>query len=137
MTAYNDDKVYSVELVGAVRGYWWFNMNFLLKVQQVLRQGSFVEKMYDLGWTRPGYFDGQEDELALHHALARYHAYVLVVLAVFLCLRDNSFLDLTSSSPASFFVPTLDIDLVWHTHQLMPEKYSSDCEEYLKRFIDQ
>lgn len=33
--------------------------------------------------------------------------------------NTGSFLDLMSSSPASFFVPTLDIDLVWHTHQLM------------------
>ncbi|KIM34780.1 hypothetical protein M413DRAFT_14913 [Hebeloma cylindrosporum] len=103
MSAYNDDKMYSVELVGAV-----------------LRQGSFVQKMYDLGWTRAGYFDKAGDELALQHAMARYHA----------------FLDLMSSSPASFFVPTLDIDLVWHTHQLFPQKYSSDCEQYLHRFID-
>ena len=48
-----------------------------------------------------------------------------------------SFLDLMSSSPASFFVPTLDIDLVWHTHQLFPQRYSSDCEQYVHRFIDQ
>ncbi|KIM42763.1 hypothetical protein M413DRAFT_123346 [Hebeloma cylindrosporum] len=103
MSAYNDDKAYSAELVGAV-----------------LRQGSFVQKMYDLGWTHAGYFDKAGDGLALQHAMARYHA----------------FLDLMSSSPASFFVPTLDIDLVWHTHQLFPQKYSSDCEQYLRRFID-
>ena len=59
MGAYSDEKIYSVELVGAV-----------------LRQGTFVGKMYDLGWTRPEYFHGKQDELALHHALARYHAYV-------------------------------------------------------------
>ncbi|CAA7259398.1 unnamed protein product [Cyclocybe aegerita] len=103
LSAYSDDKIYSVELVGAV-----------------LRQGSFVQKMYDLGWTKPGFFDGSSDELALQHALARYHA----------------FLDLMASSPASFFVPTLDIDLVWHTHQLMPSKYESDCKAYIGRFID-
>ncbi|KAF8165958.1 hypothetical protein B0H34DRAFT_648995 [Crassisporium funariophilum] len=103
MSAYNDDKVYSVELVGAV-----------------LRQGSFVQKMYDLGWTKPGFFDAVGDELALQHAIARYHA----------------FLDLMSSSPASFFVPTLDIDLVWHTHQLMPVKYEADCNNHVRRFID-
>lgn len=59
MGAYSDEKIYSVELVGAV-----------------LRQGTFVQKMYDLGWTRLDYFHGKQDELALHHALARYHAYV-------------------------------------------------------------
>ena len=42
-----------------------------------------------------------------------------------------------ASSPATFFVPTLDIDLVWHTHQLLPEKYQSDCTQYVGRFIDQ
>ncbi|KAF8189720.1 hypothetical protein BJ912DRAFT_1058966 [Pholiota molesta] len=103
MSAYSDNKIYSVELVGAV-----------------LRQGSFVQKMFDFGWTKRGYFDGSEDELALHHALARYHA----------------FLDLMSSSMGSFFVPTLDIDLVWHTHQLMSTKYAADCNTYLGRFID-
>ncbi|KAJ7494422.1 hypothetical protein B0H11DRAFT_1717508 [Mycena galericulata] len=103
MSAYVDDKKWSVELVGAI-----------------LRQGSFVTKMYDLGWTKPGFFDSAEDEVALQHAIARYHA----------------FLDLMSSSPASFFVPTLDIDLAWHTHQLMASKYSTDTVKYVGRFID-
>ena len=48
-----------------------------------------------------------------------------------------SFLDLLASTPASFFVPTLDIDLVWHTHQLMASKYKLDCTTYVGRFIDQ
>ncbi|KAJ3489796.1 hypothetical protein NLJ89_g11494 [Agrocybe chaxingu] len=104
LSAYNNDKIYSIDLIGAV-----------------LRQGSFVQKMYDLQWTRPGFFDEPQDEMALHHATARYHA----------------FLDLMASSPASFFVPTLDIDLVWHTHQLMPSKYQADCNTYVKQFIDQ
>jgi hypothetical protein len=62
MTAYFNEKVYSIELVGAV-----------------LRQESFIRKMYDLGWTRPGYFDAEIDALALQHALARYHAYVILL----------------------------------------------------------
>ncbi|KIJ93443.1 hypothetical protein K443DRAFT_135047 [Laccaria amethystina LaAM-08-1] len=103
MSAYNDDKIYSVDLVGAV-----------------LRQGTFVFKMVDLGWTQPGFFDSAEDKVALQHAIARYHA----------------FMDLMTTSPASFFVPTLDIDLVWHTHQLIPHKYGADCQRYVKRFID-
>ncbi|TFK20551.1 hypothetical protein FA15DRAFT_559230, partial [Coprinopsis marcescibilis] len=40
------------------------------------------------------------------------------------------------SSPANFFVPTLDIDLVWHTHQLCAEKYQQDCLRYVRRFVD-
>ncbi|KAJ7598800.1 hypothetical protein C8J56DRAFT_1092684 [Mycena floridula] len=103
MAAYSDDKKFSTDLVGAV-----------------LRQGSFVEKMYNLKWTEPLFFASTEDELALKHGIARYHA----------------FLDLMASSPGSFFVPTLDIDLAWHTHQLSPVKYRIDCMNTIGRFLD-
>ncbi|KAJ7684433.1 hypothetical protein DFH06DRAFT_1073106 [Mycena polygramma] len=103
MSAYLDDKIFSVELIGAV-----------------LRQGSFVKKMHDLQWTKAGFFDNADDVISLHHAIARYHA----------------FFDLIASSPASFFVPTLDIDLAWHTHQLMASKYSQDTIKLVGRFID-
>ncbi|GBE89582.1 hypothetical protein SCP_1602450 [Sparassis crispa] len=102
-SAYTDDRPFSIDLVGAV-----------------VRQGSFIDKMYAFGWTEPGYFDDKEDELVLVHATARYHA----------------FLDLMSSSPMSFFVPTLDIDLVWHSHQLMGSRYANECARYVKRYID-
>ena len=58
--AYTDDRIFSVDLVGAV-----------------IRQGAFVDKMHDFGWTEPGYFDHKEDELVLVHSIARYHAWVL------------------------------------------------------------
>lgn len=45
------------------------------ELKQVLRQGSFVQKMHGLHWTEPDYFDSREDEIALQHAIARYHAY--------------------------------------------------------------
>lgn len=48
---------------------------YLLSNIQVLRQGSFVKKMYDLLWTQPGFFDRHEDEVALQHSIARYHGY--------------------------------------------------------------
>lgn len=57
-----------------------------------------------------------------------------VVLTVRLVTR---FLDLMMSSPTSFFVPTLDIDLVWHSHQMMGKKYEKDSMTYIHRFIDQ
>ncbi|KAG1799566.1 uncharacterized protein BJ212DRAFT_1401921 [Suillus subaureus] len=90
MGAYTDDRVFSLDLVGAV-----------------LRQASFVEKMDNLGWTEPGYFVNEVDTVVLQHCTARYHA----------------FLNIMAESPASFFVPTLDIDLAWHTHQLMARRY--------------
>ncbi|KAI0311521.1 hypothetical protein OF83DRAFT_1150577 [Amylostereum chailletii] len=101
--AYNDQRPFSVELVGAV-----------------LRQGSFVAKMRELQWMEPAFFDSKEDERVLHHSNARYHA----------------FLDLMSSSPSDFFVPTLDIDLAWHTHQLSMTAYHADCAKYIRRYVD-
>ncbi|KAF8886970.1 hypothetical protein BD779DRAFT_1470956 [Infundibulicybe gibba] len=112
LSAYSDDKIFSVDLKGAV-----------------LRQGSFITKMHDLGWTEPQFFDHREDEVALQHAIARYHALDLLSIV-------HRFLDLMASSPASFFVPTLDIDLAWHTHQLTAEHYKASCMEYIGRLID-
>ena len=48
-----------------------------------------------------------------------------------------SFLDLMSSSPGSFLVPTLDIDLAWHTHQMMGGTYLSFSAKHLKYLVDQ
>jgi hypothetical protein len=45
-----------------------------LHLLQVLRQGSFVGKMHDLGWTSRSHFEKHEDAIALHHAVVRYHA---------------------------------------------------------------
>ncbi|KAF7304477.1 hypothetical protein HMN09_00850000 [Mycena chlorophos] len=101
--AYTDGRIFSVELVSAV-----------------LRQGSFVSKMHQLGWTKPGAFDSHEDQLALLHVVARYHA----------------FLDLMAASPGEFLVPTLDIDLGWHTHQLRSHEYGPDTMKYVDVFVD-
>ena len=96
--------------------------------------------MPDFGWTAPGYFDDPVDETVLVHAITRYHAYVDLSMLQYLFnpidLR-NRFLDMMSASPASFFVPTLDIDLVWHTHQLTAGRYADDCKTYVGRYIDQ
>ncbi|KAI0792057.1 hypothetical protein C8Q75DRAFT_805098 [Abortiporus biennis] len=116
LTVFNDFKV-----VGRVLSPYADDRPFSIDlVAAVLRQGSFIEKMHGFGWTTPGYFDDANDEAVLVHATARYHA----------------FLDLLSSSPGSFFVPTLDIDLVWHTHQLMGSQYGKDCYKYVGRYID-
>ncbi|KAJ7044295.1 hypothetical protein C8F04DRAFT_1174732 [Mycena alexandri] len=48
----------------------------------------------------------------------------------------TSFLDLTWEFPKSFFIPTLDIDLVWHTHQLMTTVYAHDTSTHMDRYID-
>ncbi|CAL1714258.1 unnamed protein product [Somion occarium] len=103
LSAYIDDRPFSIELVSAV-----------------LRQGSFIDKMHDFAWTEPGYFDDAVDEVVLIRAIARYHA----------------FLDLMSSSPTALFVPTLDIDLAWHTHQMMGGRYSEQCVKFLGKLVE-
>ncbi|ESK84525.1 hypothetical protein Moror_6144 [Moniliophthora roreri MCA 2997] len=89
-------------------------------VGAVLRQGSFIKKMEDLCWTGSSFFDEVKGNQILQHAVKRYHG----------------FLDLLHGNPSSFFVPTVDIDLVWHTHQLTGSKYEKDCREFLRRFLD-
>ncbi|KAG6329438.1 hypothetical protein ID866_9651 [Astraeus odoratus] len=59
--AYMDDRIFSLDLIGAV---------------SVLRQSSFVQKMHDLGWTQPDFFDSEEDVVVLQHCIARYQACV-------------------------------------------------------------
>jgi len=43
-----------------------------------------------------------------------------------LILMSHRFLDLMTEFPATFFVPTLDIDLAWHSHQLRGKQYTVD-----------
>lgn len=50
---------------------------------------------------------------------------------------NPSFLDIMSADADGFFVPTLDIDLAWHTHQMMTNHYFKDCRTYVGRYIDQ
>lgn len=64
LSAYSDDRPFSVDLVGAA-----------------LRQGIFVEKMHELGWTDVKFFETQDGQLTLHHCVARYHAQVRFISA--------------------------------------------------------
>ena len=56
MSAYTDDRPFSIDLVSAVS-----------------RQCTFIDKIHDLGWTGPGYFDNGNNETILMNALSRYH----------------------------------------------------------------
>ncbi|KAG8817991.1 hypothetical protein FRC19_010963 [Serendipita sp. 401] len=86
-------------------------------VAAILRQGSFIEKMKELGWLESYCFQSSTGQATLLRAIARYHA----------------FLDLMSAKPGSFLVPTIDIDLIWHTHQLSSAAYRVDTVRLLGR----
>ncbi|KAK4150448.1 hypothetical protein C8A00DRAFT_36946 [Chaetomidium leptoderma] len=50
--------------------------------------------------------------------------------------RYLKFLALIKSHPSTTFVPTLDIDLVWHTHQLSPAAYDAYCRAHVGRAVN-
>lgn len=81
----------------------------------VERQASFVEKMDAQLWIRSPALCG-----TLGRALDGY----------------NKFLKLFKLYPGTMLVPTLDIDLVWHTHQLSPKRYIDATVEMAGRFLD-
>ncbi|KAG6369623.1 hypothetical protein JVT61DRAFT_14192 [Boletus reticuloceps] len=89
-------------------------------VDAVLRQCHFTQRMDELGWLKSGTFRQPDKRVILEHSVMRYHA----------------FLDLMTAYPSPMLVPTLDIDLVWHTHQLMASRYSVDCHMYVGRLVD-
>lgn len=94
--------------------------------------------MVELGWTQPGFPSDGDGEIILEHCVTRYHAYVIHIGNFWRHLiRLSSFLNLITGSPGTFFVPTLDIDLAWHTHQLMADQYQKDCKTLVDRYVDQ
>ncbi|KAH6714819.1 hypothetical protein BKA61DRAFT_479955, partial [Leptodontidium sp. MPI-SDFR-AT-0119] len=78
----------------------------------VERQGVFVEKMWKSLWLRSSALQG-----TLDRATTRY----------------ERFLQLFKKYPGKMLVPTLDIDLIWHTHQCFPKSYQTLCEKEASR----
>ncbi|TPX68318.1 hypothetical protein SpCBS45565_g03194 [Spizellomyces sp. 'palustris'] len=81
-------------------------------VAAVKRQRDFTGKMVDgtVIW----------DAGQLARATVRYHKFLLLM----------------AQEPLSFLVPTLDIDLAWHTHQLHPPHYQQYGLKHLRRIIN-
>ncbi|KAF4847989.1 hypothetical protein CGCSCA4_v005236 [Colletotrichum siamense] len=86
MSRYWDNySIFALDLVGAT-----------------VRQGVFVEKMYNIDWLHGPNQRGTMDRL-----LQKYSRFMLIM----------------TENPYSLCVPTLDVDLAWHTHQLAPRAY--------------
>ncbi|KAF5124312.1 Glycine-rich domain-containing protein 1 [Metarhizium anisopliae] len=81
----------------------------------VMRQGVFVDKMVKLDW--------------LHSPSARETMARLIDKYV-------KFMELMRRHPKQIAVPTLDVDLAWHTHQLIPPSYYADTTRATSKFID-
>jgi len=101
-------------LRSAYEGIVWPEFSIDL-VGACLRQMSFTTKMvHNSAMHLPS-------ETALSTALLRY----------------SKFLNLMKNSKTNIgFVPTLDIDLCWHTHQLFPVSYRAWCIEHIGRAVN-
>ncbi|KAK2046201.1 hypothetical protein LZ31DRAFT_574703 [Colletotrichum somersetense] len=83
--------------------YWENHSIFALDlVAAVMRQLVFVEKMYSIDWLHSPNARGTMDRL-----VQKYHRFMLLI----------------TENPFTMCVPTLDVDLAWHTHQLAPRAY--------------
>ncbi|KAI9748317.1 MAG: hypothetical protein M1835_001818 [Candelina submexicana] len=82
----------------------------------VIRQGSFVDKMNNILWIRSPNLEG-----TITRARERY----------------RQFFRLIARYPRQVFVPTLDVDIIWHTQQLCPREYLKYSTRVCKgRYID-
>lgn len=84
-------------------------------IEAVQRQMAFVDKMDEQLWIRSPALEG-----TLHRAIDRY----------------LKLLKLLRLYPDTMLVPTLDIDLVWHTYQCSAAQYRSATQVYAGRFIN-
>ncbi|KAL2195576.1 hypothetical protein P885DRAFT_40172 [Corynascus similis CBS 632.67] len=96
---------------------YWENFGpFALELSAaVMRQGIFVEKMCQLDW--------------LHSPSSRDTMGRLLT-------KYQRFMQIMAGNPGKIAVPTLDVDLAWHTHQLSPSRYYRHTVDLTNRFID-
>ncbi|PWY96346.1 hypothetical protein BO94DRAFT_6880 [Aspergillus sclerotioniger CBS 115572] len=84
-------------------------------LQNVLRQTTFIDHMHAHLWIR-----SPDIEDLLDDARESY----------------NGFVELFRLYPGVILVPTLAIDLVWHTHLCSAERYTACMMERVGRFVD-
>lgn len=100
-----------------VMSRYWFNSSpFALDLSgAVIRQGSFVEKMHNIDWL---------------------HSPALTSTVERLIVKYSRFFNIMASNAKHMAVPTLDVDLAWHTHQLNPAEYHAFSVGATMKYID-
>ncbi|KAL1296560.1 hypothetical protein AAFC00_000060 [Neodothiora populina] len=83
-------------------------------VGAVIRQGAFVEKMHKIDWLHSPALPATMGRL-----IVKYTRFVYI-------MRDKK----------NMAVPTLDVDLAWHTHQLHPSAYMNYTIRWTSQLID-
>lgn len=96
--------------------YWQNFSPFALDLcAAVMRQGVFIEKMVKIDW--------------LHSPNARDTMSRLIT-------KYDRFIQIMGRHTTKMAVPTLDVDLAWHTHQLRPSHYYYYTVSKTAKFID-
>lgn len=96
--------------------YWGNSSIFALDLcGAVMRQGSFIDKMVRLDW--------------LHSPSGQHTASRIII-------KYGRFLQIMKRFPRMLAVPTLDVDLAWHTHQLNPGHYYLYTLREVGKFIN-
>ncbi|KAL6714165.1 hypothetical protein ACLMJK_008659 [Lecanora helva] len=96
--------------------YWENSSPFALDlVGAVIRQGSFIEKMHSIDWI---------------------HSPALASTMKRLLIKYDRYFKILKAHPKNTAVPTLDVDLAWHTHQLAPPTYYAHSLAMTHKFID-
>ncbi|KAG8699400.1 hypothetical protein FRC09_006649 [Ceratobasidium sp. 395] len=87
-------------------------------VGAAMRQCKFATQMEELGWTDKLYFGTHSEPIT--SVITQYHL----------------FLDLFAHNPSRPLVPTLLVDLGWHTHMLNAEAYRDDSMRLFGRYMN-
>jgi hypothetical protein len=96
--------------------YWQNTSVFALELGgAVIRQSQFIDKMHSIDW--------------LHSPHARETMDRLLI-------KYSRFIQIITDFPTQTAVPTLDVDLGWHTHQLSPKQYFEYTMKKCGKFID-
>jgi hypothetical protein len=96
--------------------YWFNSSPFALDLAgAVIRQGSFVEKMHNIDWLHSPALKGTMERL-----IKKY----------------SRFMQILTENPSQVAVPTLDVDLAWHTHQLNAQDYFDFSNRMTQKYID-
>lgn len=111
----SDLKEFEASFLECCRGATGKTTTVTRLVEAVQRQASFVNKMERQLWIRSPAVEG-----TLQRAIDRY----------------SKFLKLFKLYPKMMLVPTLDIDLVWHTHQCSPSRYDAGTMKVAGRRIN-
>lgn len=98
--------------------YWDNHSPFAMDLAgAVVRQGTFIDKMHGMDWL---------------------HSPAVTTTMSRLLTKYDRFFRIMATNPGHLAVPTLDVDLAWHTHQLSPRSYYSYSISHTAgdRFID-